>query len=176
METLIATCIYHEHRFQIQSEVISVPPSPCEAMWLAHTTLVLSLSAIPPPVSPLLNGVQPHASAAAGTASDGGTHLGLTTYAERPTVSRSSSRGGLWLQHHCCAGRERPIAGSLWPRGSPVLHGTGEEGRRTCRYSKSTQQDVELTAQQGRGQQVCQQLEEKFEEEEEEIGLSLIHI
>ena len=51
-----------------------------------------------------------------------------------------------------------------------MLHGTGEEGRRTCRYSKSTQQDVELTAQQGRGQQVCQQQEEKFEEEEEEIG------
>ncbi|CAM9440111.1 unnamed protein product [Laminaria digitata] len=154
-------------------------------MWLAYATLVLSLSVIPPPVSPLLSGVQPHASLAAGTASEGGTHLGLTTYAERPTASSSSgsngggsssssssSRGGWWLQHHRCRGSDVSITGSLWPRGTPVLHGAGEEGRqeaRTRRYSKSTQQDVELTAQQGQGQhQVYHPLEEKLEEEEKE--------
>lgn len=146
-------------------------------MWLAHATLVLSLSAIPPPVSPLLNGIQPHANPVAGTASEGGSHLGLTTYAERPTASSSStstSRGGWWLQHHSCAGRERPIAGTLWPRGSPVLHVTGKEGRqeaRTCRYSKSTQQDVELTAQQGQGQQqVYNPLEQPLKELGESPG------
>ena len=106
----------------------------CVHVWQPHVmgfkrkaTLVLSLSWLAPPVSPLLTAIAPYAKVVKPEAGQGSTLLGATHASTTVSPAGSDSTTG-WLQHgHRCADHSQPVAGGSWGQGRTVLYSRGQE-------------------------------------------------
>ncbi|CAN0288416.1 unnamed protein product, partial [Scytosiphon promiscuus] len=93
--------------------------------------LVLSLSRIAPPVSPLLNAAPPYVkrTAAAATGQAGTAMLVGATHVTASGAARAAPSTGWITQRSCDARRRRPSTLGPWRQGSSTVHSARQEGR-----------------------------------------------